>query len=401
MQTQLTAIATPQNPFCFQDGAQLDDLVVAWKSWGKLNSRQDNVILLFPVLTTSHHAAGFDPQGPNSPWWTSDCYQGWWDEFIGPGKALDTRRWHVICASFLGGCYGTTGPSSLDPKTGKVWGDRFPYPHVSDLVDAQVRLLDALGIHQLKAIVGGSFGGYLALDFALRYPLRTQQVVSIASGLRVTEAMKLSNFQQIMAIEFHGERLSESKIVDQKAGVQKTKKGLELARMIAMQQYIVADEIDTYCRQSVDPKLKDQGQYSLRHPVESWLLYQGQKFSQRFDPQSYLRLLYAWQNWHPALKDSAWEISTLLNSCRQQQWLLFSIDSDACFPVQEQMLLAQALTAAGVPHKFVSVASRLGHDSFLREPKLYQWELQAFLEHQQPPLPSIPVTGGVLVEGKR
>lgn len=379
MKTRITQVASPEQPFLFQDGSTVDSLSVAWNAWGSLSPRRDNVILLFPVLTTSHHAAGFDREGAGGAWWNPDCYQGWWDSFIGPGKALDTNRWMVICASFIGGCYGSTGPSSIDPKTGDCWGDRFPYPQISDLVDAQVRLLDQLNIQTVHAVVGASFGGYLALDFALRYAHRTERVVSMASGLRVTEAMKLSNFQQIMAIESHINAQLKAETLDTYPLQDRHCQGLAVARMIAMQQYIVVDEVETYCRSQVDKRLQDHCQYPLRHPVESWLLYQGKKFTQRFDRRSYLRLLHAWQNWHPGLSGLEWRALKMLNPCQHQQWLLFSIDSDACFPPQEQLLLADALGAAEIAHDFVTVSSRLGHDSFLREPELYQAKLSDFL----------------------
>lgn len=372
--TQLTPIASSNNPFYFKDGSCLASASVAWESWGKLSSRRDNAILLFPVLTTSHHAAGFDDQGPGVDWWTSECHTGWWDGFIGPGQALDTNDWYVLCPSFLGSCYGSTGPASLNPTTGKLWGASFPFPHVSDLVDASVRLLDYLGIGSLHSLVGASFGGYLALDFALRYPDRTEQVVSIASGLRVTPAMKLANFQQVMAIESH--LAHDLNDIEQ---VQCACKGLMLARMIAMQQYIVPDEIDTYCDSRINYNLKTTGHFPLNHPLESWLLYQGKKFSERFDAHSYLRLLHAWQSWKLGFQGPSQQAQRCFAPCRHQSWLVLSIDSDMCFLPQEQTNLVATLAHADVPFRFVQVSSRLGHDSFIQEPALYEKELQMFL----------------------
>ena len=203
MNTQFTSIATPESPLFLKDGSSLDSAVVAWKSWGQLSPQRNNAILLFPVLTTSHHAAGFDSEGPGTQWWTPDCFYGWWDAFIGPGKALDTNRWWIICPSLLGSCYGSTGPGCIDPHTAEPWGERFPFPHISDLVDASVRLLDQLGVDHLHGVVGASFGGYLALDFALRYPQRVKNIISVAGGVRVTPSMQLANFQQATAIESH------------------------------------------------------------------------------------------------------------------------------------------------------------------------------------------------------
>lgn len=374
MNTQFTNIATPANPFHFKDGSTLDSAVVAWKSWGQLSPKRDNVILLFPVLTTSHHAAGFDSEGPGTEWWTPDCYYGWWDAFIGPDKAIDTNRWWVLCPSLLGSCYGSTGPISLDPNTGKPWGRRFPFPHISDLVDATMRLLDGLGIEHLHTVVGASFGGYLALDLALRYPQKVNNIVSIAGGLRVTPGMQLANFQQATAIESHLE--TEEYQTGSTGGSQD---GLVLARMIAIQQYIVADEVDTYCSQRVDKSLKQHGSFPLNQPLESWLLYQGKRFAQRFDAHSYLRLLHAWQNWDTDIAHSPTAALRSLKPCQRQNWLIFSIDSDACFPPLEQALLAKTLTSGNVSNQLIQVSSRLGHDSFLREPSLYESEMNNFL----------------------
>lgn len=381
MTTQRTQIASSQSPFYFQSGSRLDFAEIAWKFWGELSPQKDNAILLFPVLTTGCHAAGHDECGPGVSWWTRDCYQGWWDEFIGPGRALDTNRWCVICPSFLGGCYGSTGPASINPATGKVWGESFPFPRVADLVDANVRLLDRLGIEKLHGVVGASFGGYLALDFALRHPQRTSKVASVASGLRVTPAMKLANFQQVMAIESHL-NLEPADFDRARLGCE----GLTLARMIAMQQYIVAHEVDTYCGDRVNGSLKPKGCFPLSQPLESWLLYQGKKFSRRFDAHSYLRLLHAWQSWNLDFQRFETVAKAAFDQCRHQRWLLFSIDSDVCFPTEEQTLLKNTLTSARISNRLVPVSSRLGHDSFIQEPASYTPELKAFFVQEESPV---------------
>lgn len=391
MTTHFTKIATPNNPFYFQNGSILKSITIAWKTWGQLSPKRDNVILLFPVLTTSHHATGFDGEGPGVKWWTSDCYHGWWNDFIGPGKALDTNKWWILCPSFLGSCYGSTGPSSIDPETGQVWGYRFPFPEISDLVDAKIRLLDRLGIDHVHGVVGASFGGYLALDLALRYPNKSRKIVSIASGLRVTNTMKLANLQQVIAIESSLNcQLNRSSSLDD--GCQ----GLALARMIAMQQYIVAEEVDTYCSQRVDKSLKEYGSFPIKDPVESWLLYQGKVFSKRFDPHSYLRLLHAWQTWNTEIEKSSLEALKILKTCQQQQWLIFSIDSDRCFPALEQSLLAKTLKTNHISTRLVNLSSRLGHDSFMREPDLYQREIQDFLALVDGGMNPFPKNGSLL-----
>ncbi len=367
----LTQLASSKNPFRLSDGTLLEDLTVAWSSWGQPSANLDNVILVFPVLTTSYNAAGLDSQGPGASWWTSHCHQGWWNDFIGPDRAIDTNKWCVICASLLGGCYGTTGPDSINPSTGQAWGSSFPFPQISDLVDVQVRLLEHLGIQKLHTVVGASFGGYLALDLAVRYPQFVENVVSVASGMRVTSAMQFANFQQAMAIE--SDPNFQQGLCD--SGNHPCW-GLALARTIALQQYVVPDELEIRCnkREKKDILAPFPWNYPINRPLESWLLHNGLEFAKRFNPHSYLRILHAWQTWNPSLP-----IEEYLSPCRQQRWLVFSIDSDICFPTQEQILLTDALKSAGVSYQSLEVSSRLGHDSFLKEPALYTDALQQFL----------------------
>jgi len=211
--TRFATIATPQQPLPIGVGtaraSQLADVTLAYETLGELNSERSNAILVCHALTGSHHVAGEDPVGPTerhpelARLWTPDVATGWWDRFIGVGPeyAFDLDHYYVICANYLGSCYGSTGPLSPPPEDGTPWASRFPWPTIADITETHARLLDSLGIERLHAITGGSVGGFLAQDFALRHPHRVRCVMPLASGMRASNPTKVANYQQIYAIE--------------------------------------------------------------------------------------------------------------------------------------------------------------------------------------------------------
>ena len=367
---QYARIATPEKPFGFRSGAVLDDLSVGYETYGQLNPRRDNAILVFHALSGSQHAAGFNSEGPEGMqkrFWTDECHVGWWDAFIGPGRALDTRRFFVICANFLGGCYGTTGPASIDPKTGKPYGASFPNPTISDIVDSQMRLLDHLQIAHLVAVVGGSLGGCCAINLALRYPDRVHTVIPIASGLRATVLTKALNFEQIYAVEedrnFNRGNYYDGPFPDS---------GLTLARMISHKTFVSLNLIESRARQSIVQPDDVLSGYKLQNQVESYMLHQGRKFVKRFDPNSYLRILNAWQSFDLPRELEQTDSSKLFRACRAQDWLLFTISSDVCFFPEEQVEMAEGLKKNRASYTHITVNSDKGHDSFLLEPDHYK-----------------------------
>ena len=193
-------------PFPLRCRAVLDDFLLAYETYGELNAEGTNAVLIFHAMTGSEHAAGINPAVPGlNGRWTEELHEGWWDGFIGPGCAIDTRKFFVVCANYLGGCYGSTGPASVRGATGRRWGADFPAIRMADIMDSQVRLLDHLRIRTLHAAVGASIGGYLCLSLATRYPRRVRTVVPIASGLETTVLQRLMNFEQIVAIELDSE----------------------------------------------------------------------------------------------------------------------------------------------------------------------------------------------------
>ena len=376
--TLVATIATADQPMQLAGGATLGPVQIAYETWGTLAPARDNAVLVFHALTGSHHAAGYDPHGPGShdqpwPWWTEEYHAGWWDDFIGPGKALDTDRWFIICANYLGGCYGSTGPASLHPDDGKPYGSRFPWVTVSDVVDSQVALLDQLGIPKLRAAIGGSVGGFCAADLALRYPHRVDVVAPLASGLRASPLARAHNIEQIAAIEFDpdfcGGDYYDGRSPD---------RGVLLARMIGHKSFVALDKMHGRARREVQPA-PELSSYRLQDPMESYLFHQARKFVPRFDANSYLRIIHMWQGFD-LTGGADGTAAAALKPVAHQHWLLFSIDSDVCFPRDDQRQMHDALEAAGVPVQWLTVHSDKGHDSFLLDAPLFTPQIRRALE---------------------
>lgn len=355
-------------PLSLMEGGKLGPVTVAYETWGKLNSAKDNAVLVFHAMTGSQHASGHNLSVPEAgPLWTAECHEGWWSAFIGPGLAIDTERYFVICANYLGGCYGTTGPRSTDPATGKPYGSRFPSVRISDLVDAQLHLVRHLGVQKLHAAIGGSIGGMMALDLATRYPDAVRTVIPIGSGMEVTPLQRMLNLEQAFAIESDSNFLGG----DYYEGTPPNR-GMALARMIAHKTFVSLSALERRARAEVLRPDDSLSWYRLADPIESYMLHQGRKFVQRFDANSYLRILDAWQNFDLLRAAGAESFVDLFSRCRHQKFLLFTIDSDVAFYPEEQERLAQSLKSAGVSHLRITVHSEKGHDSFLLEPELYE-----------------------------
>ncbi len=355
--------------FTLRSGEILPAFTLAYEMWGTLNEDASNAILLFHALSGTQHAAGFNDQVPGIEGrWTEDLHQGWWSDFIGPGKALDTHKYCVICANSLGGCYGSTGPASENPDTGEPWGSAFPHVSVSDLVASQMLLISHLGIQVLHAAVGPSVGGLCALALATQYPDRVRLVVPIASGGTTTVLNRLFLFEQILAIE-NDPNFNAGDYYQTAPPTY----GLALARMISHKSFVHLDEIETRARGEVKQPGQGLAWYRLRDSIESYMLHQGKKFVTRFDANTYLRICEAWSTFDPVAEAGASSWDELLAPCRQhgQHFLIFSIDSDFCFYPEEQSALVRHLREASCDVMHITVHSLKGHDSFLLEPLLY------------------------------
>ncbi|MFN6046363.1 MAG: homoserine O-acetyltransferase [Verrucomicrobiota bacterium] len=366
------------SPFPLRDGGTLPQVRIAYETWGELNADKSNAILVCHALSGSHHAAGRNPsiEGVGSLW-QEELHAGWWEDMIGPGKAIDTKKHFVICANYLGGCYGSTGPGSINPETGRHWGSSFPAVTATDQVNALALLLDELGIGVLHAVVGPSVGGLVALTFATRLPERVRNVIAIASGFKTTVLNRLILFEQILAIEndphFNGGDYYEGEAPTY---------GLALARMISHKTFVHLNSIERRARKDVVQPDDVLAWYKVRDQFQSYMLHQGKKFVQRFDANTYLRIIDLWSRFDATLEGDAETPAALFQRSRaaNQRWLVFSIDSDFCFYPEEQAELVKHLERAKVDCMHITVHSEKGHDSFLLEPNLYTPHIAWLLE---------------------
>ena len=366
------------SPFPLRDGGTLPQVRIAYETWGELNADKSNAILVCHALSGSHHAAGRNPsiEGVGSLW-QEELHAGWWEDMIGPGKAIDTNKHFVICANYLGGCYGSTGPGSINPETGRHWGSSFPAVTATDQVHALALLLDELGIGALHAVVGPSVGGLVALTFATRLPERVRNVIAIASGFKTTVLNRLILFEQILAIEndphFNGGDYYEGEAPTY---------GLALARMISHKTFVHLNSIERRARKDVVQPDDVLAWYKVRDQFQSYMLHQGKKFVQRFDANTYLRIIDLWSRFDATLEGDAETPAALFQRSRaaNQRWLVFSIDSDFCFYPEEQAELVKHLERAKVDCMHITVHSEKGHDSFLLEPNLYTPHIAWMLE---------------------
>lgn len=362
-----TQFVTFDQGLALHSGEKLAPITIAYEVYGTLNEDRSNAVLVFHALTGSQHAAGVNNEVPDTDGrWTEDVHTGWWDSFIGPGKALDTDDLAVICANYIGSCYGSTGPASINPATGSAYGSAFPRIDLADVVDSQIALLDHLGIDRLHAVIGGSVGGLMALSLATRYPERVDVVIPIAAGLGVTALQRIHNFEQSLAIE--NDPLFEG---GDYYGRPRPDRGLALARMIGHKTFVSLRAMEERARTEVVNRDETGGYVQITNPLESYMWHQGTKFVQRFDANSYLHIMELWQTFDLLAQAGMDDLNELLKRCRGQRFMVFSIDSDVCFYPDEQEELAVALKSAGVQVRRITVHSDRGHDAFLLEPGLF------------------------------
>lgn len=365
-------------PLPLKYGGELPGVRVAYETYGQLNESKSNAILLFHALTGSQHAHGYNPEVPGTgTLWREENHLGWWDAQIGPGKALDTDKFCIICANLLGSCYGTTGPTTPNVHTGKPWAGLFPRVAATDQAIMHARLLDHLGVKKLHAIVGPSIGGLMGLTFASLYPERVGKVVSIGSGYKCSMMNRLQLFEQILSIEndprFKGGFYDPG---------DPPSHGLALARIIGHKSFVCLDALENRARQEVAGGSPLLSWYSLQSSSESYMLHQGTKFALRFDANSYLRIADLWAHYNAPHELGCSSMQELMKGARAagQKWLIFAINSDLCFLPTEQLDFARQLATAGLDVEMVTVNSEKGHDSFLLEPELYDPALKPFLE---------------------
>lgn len=367
----------PLGDLTLRSGGRIPAAQLAYATWGELNEDRSNAILVFHALSGTQHLSGQHPDSPpGCDFWTGELHEGWWSSMVGPGKAIDTDRFFVICANYLGGCYGSSGPATINPETGKPFGSSFPHLNVADVVDAHLPLLEHFQIETLHSVVGPSVGGLCALTFATRHPGRVSRVIPIASGFKTTVLNRLILFEQILSIEndkhFNGGDYYDSEF---------PRIGLALARMISHKTFVHLDTFERRARRDLVHEEEMLSWYQVRDTFQSYMLHQGKKFTERFDANTYLRIIDMWSRYHAVTEGDAETPAELFARSREagHRFLVFSIDSDFCFYPEEQAELVKYLEDAHVDTMHITVHSMKGHDSFLLEPELYTPHIRELL----------------------
>ncbi len=337
--------------FTLQCGEKLENITIAYETFGSLNKQKNNAILICHALTGDSHAAGFYEQSDEKP--------GWWDIVIGPGKAIDTNQYFVICSNILGGCMGSTGPSSAIPGKKESYGMNFPLITVTDMVRCQKKLIDHLNIRQLLSVIGGSLGGMQAMEWSIRYPDRVKSVIPLATTMRHSALSIAFNEVARHAIKKDpkwnkGCYTAESKPAS----------GLSVARMIGHITYLS----DESMRKKFGRKLQDQNDLSFtfdpQFQVASYLKYQGDKFVERFDANSFLYITKAADYYDLEMQHGKGS-SVKAFSRAKAKFLVVSFSSDWLYPTYESKAIVKALKKNRLDVSFCEIESNLGHDAFL------------------------------------
>jgi homoserine O-acetyltransferase/O-succinyltransferase len=361
-------IATPQSmvfeaALPLQSGASIRGYSLTYETYGTLNADRSNAVLVCHALNASHHVAGVYEGQTKS--------EGWWDSMIGPGKAVDTHQFFVIGVNNLGSCFGSTGPMHADPDTGKVYGADFPVVSVEDWVNAQARLLDALGIQTLAAVLGGSLGGMQALSWTLQYPQRVAHAVVVASAPNLTAENIAFNEVARRAIvtdpDFHGGHFYAHGVVP--------KRGLRIARMIGHITYLSDDVMnEKFGRQLKDALLSSANGYKystqdVEFQIESYLRYQGDKFAEYFDANTYLLITRALDYFDPASAYGG-NLSKALATA-QSKFLVVSFTTDWRFSPKRSREIVKALLDNHRVVSYAEIDAPHGHDAFLLDDPRY------------------------------
>ncbi|MBI3902135.1 MAG: homoserine O-acetyltransferase [Nitrosomonadales bacterium] len=352
-------------PLTFRSGAVLPRYELVYETYGTLNADKSNAILVCHALSGHHHVAGHYADAPENV--------GWWDNMIGPGRPVDTDKFFVIGLNNLGGCHGSTGPSSINPETGKPYGASFPVVTVEDWVESQARLADLLGITQFAAVMGGSLGGMQAMQWSLSHPERVRHVLAIATAPHLTAENIAFNDVARNAIltdpDFHGGDFYQHGVVPTR--------GLRLARMLGHITYLSDDAMaDKFGRSLRAGKLGYN--YGIEFEIESYLRYQGDKFAAYFDANTYLLMTKALDYFDPAREfkgslDKAFAVS-------RADFLVLSFTTDWRFSPDRSREIVQTLLHNHLNVSYAEIASTHGHDSFLMEHEHYHEVMRVYLD---------------------
>jgi homoserine O-acetyltransferase len=389
-------IVTPRThhfsePLRLRSGAVLPAYELVYETYGTLNADCSNAVLICHALNASHHVAGVHADAHGQPIPRSE---GWWDNMIGPGKPLDTHRYFVIGVNNLGSCFGSTGPTHINPATGQAWGADFPVVTVEDWVDAQARLLDALGIRQLAAVMGGSLGGMQTLSWTLQYPDRVRHAVVVASAPNLTAENIAFNEVARRAIvtdpDFHAGHYQRHGTVP--------KRGLRIARMIGHITYLSDDVMNekfgrqlrpladavSEAAQAGDVATLERLEYQyttqgIEFQIESYLRHQGDKFSEYFDANTYLLITRALDYFDPALAHGGQLVKAL--AVAKASFLVISFTTDWRFSPARSREIVRALLHNRRPVSYAEIDAPHGHDAFLLDDSRYLGAVRAYFDH--------------------
>ncbi len=353
-------------PFRLESGATLGPVTLAYETYGTLNAQGSNAILVVHALSGSQHAAGFYAGEEDKP--------GWWDDTIGPGKAFDTDRFFVICSNVIGSCYGSTGPASVNPATGEPYGLNFPVVTIGDMVRAQVKLIDHLGIDRLLCVAGGSMGGMQVLEWAAHHPQRIKAVISLATTARHSPmliAFSEVGRQAIYADPSwnHGDYYTNGKRPDA---------GLAVARMVGHITYLSEKSMQHKFGRRLQARERYGYEFQTEFEVESYLKYNGNNFTRRFDANSYLYVTKAMDYFD--LTQPSGSLAAAFANSEHVKFLVVSFTSDWLYPSYHSKELVGALTAAGSDVTYLDIESSWGHDAFLLEVETMTRLLGSFLD---------------------
>lgn len=366
VKTKYLTFAEPPHELVLECGEKLGPVTLAYETYGQLDRQKANAILIMHALSGDAHAAGRHAEHDSRP--------GWWDIMIGPGKAFDTDRYFVICANCIGGCMGSTGPSSLNPRTGKPYAMEFPLITIADMVNAQKWLIDSLGIEKLLAVAGGSMGGMQVLEWAIEFPERIRSAIPIATTSHLSPqgiAFNEVGRQAIMS-DPHWNRGNYYEGPP-------PNRGLALARMIGHITYLSDESMHLKFGRKLQDRKGLSYDFLTDFQVEGYLHYQGDVFTQRFDANSYLYITKAIDYFDLAEKGEG----SLVRACARARaaFLIIAFSSDWLYPPYQNKEIADALRVNNVEASFCILDSSYGHDAFLLESEKQTHLISHFLRH--------------------
>ena len=347
-------------------GKKISNFNIAYQTYGKLNKDKSNAILICHAFTGDQYVASDNPITGK---------KGWWHELVAEGKSIDTSKYFVICSNVIGGCMGSFGPKDINPEDGKIYGANFPIITIADMVKAQKLLIEHFGIEKLFSVIGGSMGGFQALEWAASFPEMVRSIIALATSFR-------HNVENIAFNEI-GRKAIMADSNWQAGGYLEKKtfpeKGLAVARMAAHITYMSKESLQRKFGRNLQEKRELSYQFDIDFQIESYLDHQGSSFISRYDPNSYLFISKAMDYFD--LEEDRWQDLTEIFANSKIKFCLISFSDDWLFPPSELQILSQKLNIAGLNVSYVNIASCHGHDSFLVENEAMERTIKGFLEN--------------------